>query len=121
MSARVTANVDLGLVLINGPFVSPQTRRLHLVFLDEIVCEIRGRGIKEPVRLQALSLIADGLPLVLQDLARELATAHVTSDVGRPPPGYPIDMDARRQAIKEFADSLRSGAEIDVYVATATE
>ncbi len=59
----------------------------------------------------------DSNPTVLEGLARALAIARIKSDVGgRPAPGYPIDMTAYKAAIKDFTDSLRDGAEIQVYV-----
>ncbi|MDO8612821.1 MAG: SurA N-terminal domain-containing protein [Dehalococcoidia bacterium] len=63
----------------------------------------------------------DSDPTVLEGLARELATGRVTSDLGRPPPGSPTDIDAHRAAVSGFVDTLRAEAKIDVYVATATE
>lgn len=63
----------------------------------------------------------DSNPTVLENLASALATGRVTSDVGRPPPGYPIDIDARTAAISDFVDSLRSDAEIEIYVSTTAQ
>ncbi len=63
----------------------------------------------------------DSNPVILQDVARALATGRVTSDLGRPPPGQSLDIDAVRAAIKDFTDSLWSEADIAIYVFATAE
>jgi hypothetical protein len=64
----------------------------------------------------------DSDPAILREIERALGIARITSDVeASPPPGQSLDIDAVRAAIKELGDSLRSDAEISIYVSATAE
>ncbi len=103
--------------------VVAQAQKMKEIILDLPPTSPQREAAETLLREQGFSIDEiDSDPVMLREIERALAIARITSDVQvSPPPGQSLDIDAVRAAIKELGDSLRSEADIAIYVSVTAE